>query len=101
MVWETASLQNKRANAFGRSLFLRLWAGESRRISLSPRAYKKGRRQCEEDGGKRRMGSKSKRQSFLEGAVILAVSTIVVKALGALFKVPLMNLLGGTGWPIS
>lgn len=43
------------------------------------------------------MGSKSKRQSFLEGAVILAVSTIVVKALGALFKVPLMNLLGGTG----
>ena len=41
------------------------------------------------------MGSKSKRQSFLEGAVILAVSTIVVKALGALFKVPLMNLLGG------
>ncbi len=37
------------------------------------------------------------KQSFIQGAVILTGSTLLVKAIGALFKVPLMNILGGTG----
>lgn len=36
-------------------------------------------------------------QSFLQGALILAVSALVVKVIGAFFKVPLTNILGGTG----
>ena len=41
----------------------------------------------------RRKGS----QSFLEGAALLAVSTVVVKVIGACFKIPLANILGGVG----
>ncbi len=36
-------------------------------------------------------------QSFLEGAAVLTLSTIVVKVIGALFKIPLANILGGVG----
>lgn len=36
-------------------------------------------------------------QGFLEGAMILTLSTAVVKVIGALFKVPLANILGGVG----
>lgn len=36
-------------------------------------------------------------QSFLEGALVLSAATAVVKVLGALFKIPLVNLLGGVG----
>ena len=38
-----------------------------------------------------------KKQTFLHGAAILAVSTVIVKAIGALFKIPLNNLLDGVG----
>ncbi len=37
------------------------------------------------------------RQSFLYGTMILAMGTVIVKLVGALFKVPLANLLGGVG----
>lgn len=36
-------------------------------------------------------------QNFLHGALILAVSAFVVKLIGAFFKVPLANILGGGG----
>lgn len=36
-------------------------------------------------------------QSFLEGAIVLTLSTITVKVIGALFKIPLANILGGVG----
>ena len=36
-------------------------------------------------------------QSFLEGAVVLTLSTLTVKVIGALFKIPLANILGGVG----
>ncbi|MEG1777910.1 MAG: oligosaccharide flippase family protein, partial [Angelakisella sp.] len=36
-------------------------------------------------------------QSFLEGAVILTSATILVKVIGAFFKIPLANILGGVG----
>lgn len=38
-----------------------------------------------------------RRQSFLHGAVILGVATVVVKLIGAMFKIPLTNLIGGVG----
>ena len=40
---------------------------------------------------------KSNRQSFLRGAAILTVSLAIVKILGLVFKIPLTNILGGTG----
>ncbi len=36
-------------------------------------------------------------QSFLEGAIVLTAATCVVKIIGALFKIPLANILGGVG----
>ncbi len=38
-----------------------------------------------------------KKQSFLQGSAILLLSAILTKAVGACFKLPLTNLLGGTG----
>ncbi len=38
-----------------------------------------------------------KKQSFIKGSVILIASAIVSKAIGALFKIPLTNMLGGIG----
>lgn len=43
------------------------------------------------------LGAKRKPQTFLQGAVILTVSTLLVKVIGAIFKIPLGNLLGGSG----
>ena len=37
------------------------------------------------------------RQTILQGAVILTVSTLIVKVIGAMFKIPLANILGGVG----
>ena len=36
-------------------------------------------------------------QNFLEGAMLLTLSTLIVKVIGALFKIPLANILGGVG----
>ncbi|MEG1448531.1 MAG: polysaccharide biosynthesis protein [Oscillospiraceae bacterium] len=41
--------------------------------------------------------SQKKKQSYLQGAFILAVGTIIVKIIGVFFKMPLSNLLGGVG----
>ncbi len=41
--------------------------------------------------------SKRKQQSFQYGAIILLCSTILVKVIGAVFKIPLSNLLGEVG----
>lgn len=38
-----------------------------------------------------------KGQSFLEGAIVLTLSAALVKMIGALFKIPLANILGGVG----
>lgn len=38
-----------------------------------------------------------KKQDFIKGSVILMASAVAAKALGALFKIPLTNLLGGVG----
>ncbi len=37
--------------------------------------------------------NKNKKQSFLEGAMVLMIATILVKLFGAIFKIPLGNLL--------
>ena len=41
--------------------------------------------------------SESKNKNYLHGAAILAVATIIVKIIGAIYKVPLYNLLGEEG----
>lgn len=38
-----------------------------------------------------------KKQSFFGGAAVLAVGVVIVKIIGALFKIPLANILGETG----
>lgn len=39
-----------------------------------------------------------KKQSFLQGTAILALGTILVKLMGFLFKTPLNNIIGSTGF---
>ncbi len=38
-----------------------------------------------------------KKQGFLYGSAVLMISAVLVKITGALFKIPLANMLGGTG----
>lgn len=38
-----------------------------------------------------------KKQSFIKGSVILIASAIIAKAIGAIFKIPMTNMLGGSG----
>lgn len=41
--------------------------------------------------------TKKKTQSFLQGAVILSAGAMLVKVIGAIFKIPLTNLIGELG----
>jgi stage V sporulation protein B len=41
--------------------------------------------------------AKAKKQSFLGGAAVLAAAVAIVKLIGALYKIPLGNMLSGTG----
>ena len=41
--------------------------------------------------------SNHRKQNFLYGSVILMASTIIVKLIGCLFKIPLTNLIGSSG----
>ena len=38
-----------------------------------------------------------KRQSFLKGSAVLMAMVLVTKLIGMIYKVPLTNMLGGTG----
>ncbi|MDR0918255.1 MAG: oligosaccharide flippase family protein, partial [Oscillospiraceae bacterium] len=38
-----------------------------------------------------------KKQSFLKGSTVLIASVLIAKAISALFKIPLTNILGGVG----
>lgn len=40
---------------------------------------------------------KQQKQNYLYGTMILGVGTVAVKLIGALFKIPLTNILGGVG----
>lgn len=40
----------------------------------------------------------SKKQNFLQGALILSAAAIIVKVIGAVYKIPLMNIIGGEGF---
>ena len=42
--------------------------------------------------------NKRKQQSFEYGAIILLISTLLVKVIGAVFKIPLSNLIGDLGF---
>ena len=39
-----------------------------------------------------------KKQTFLHGAMLLAISTAVVKVIGALYKLPLNAVIGAEGY---
>ena len=41
--------------------------------------------------------SKQKKQSFLGGAAILTAAVVIVKLIGAIYKLPLNNILGSVG----
>ena len=41
--------------------------------------------------------SREKKQSFMGGVTVMAVSTVFVKICGALYKIPLNNILGDEG----
>ena len=41
--------------------------------------------------------SSGKKQTFLQGALILMIATGLVKVIGAIFKIPLGNIIGETG----
>ena len=38
-----------------------------------------------------------KKQSFLKGAAIIAAGGFIAKLIGALYRIPLTNLIGGYG----
>lgn len=40
----------------------------------------------------------AKKQNFLQGALILSLAAIIVKVIGAVYKIPLMNIIGGEGF---
>ncbi|MDO4742443.1 MAG: polysaccharide biosynthesis protein [bacterium] len=42
--------------------------------------------------------NKRKQQSFLHGAMVLVAATALVKVIGAIFKIPLSNLIGDLGF---
>ena len=42
----------------------------------------------------------SKQQNFLSGAIVLVVANAIVKVIGALFKIPINNLIGADGMGI-
>ena len=48
--------------------------------------------------GRRTAFLSSKKQNFLQGALILSVAAIIVKVIGAVYKIPLMNIIGGEGF---
>ena len=41
--------------------------------------------------------SKSGKNGFLKGAVIIAAGGFIAKLIGALYRIPLTNLIGGEG----
>ena len=42
--------------------------------------------------------SQPQKQNFLHGAAILAIGVVIMKILGAIYKIPLRNILGDTGY---
>ena len=41
--------------------------------------------------------SNQKKQSFLGGAAVLTAAVVIVKLIGAVYKLPLNNILGSVG----
>ncbi len=48
----------------------------------------------------KKIKNRSQKQSFLEGALILMLANVIIKLIGAVFKIPLKNLIGGDGMGI-
>ncbi len=50
-----------------------------------------------QDNGSKKRGKEGKRGGFLKGAAIIALGGFAAKAIGALYRIPLTNLIGGHG----
>ena len=44
------------------------------------------------------MSNAPKKQNFLQGATLLAIATVIVKVIGAVYKIPLQSILGKIGY---
>ena len=44
------------------------------------------------------MATQPKKQNFLHGATLLALATVIVKVIGAVYKIPLQAILGKIGY---
>ena len=44
------------------------------------------------------MSQAPKKQNFLQGATLLAIATVIVKVIGAVYKIPLQSVLGKIGY---
>ena len=44
------------------------------------------------------MEQANKKQGFVQGAAVLMAGTLTVKIVSMIFKIPISNLLGGTGY---
>ncbi|MBQ9980804.1 MAG: polysaccharide biosynthesis protein [Oscillospiraceae bacterium] len=42
--------------------------------------------------------NKAQKQSFIHGAAVLAAAVIITKVIGAVFKIPLVNIIGNVGY---
>lgn len=40
------------------------------------------------------------KKSFIQGAVILGIAGIIIKIMGAFFRIPLANMIGDEGMPL-
>ena len=44
------------------------------------------------------MSQPSKKQNFLQGAALLALSNAIVKVIGAVYKIPMSEIIGDVGF---
>ena len=69
------------------------------RNSTAP-SVKEASEQTKEPTNTLREASSGKKQNFMHGAAILTVGLVIMKLLGAIYKVPLGNILGDYGYGI-
>ena len=67
---------------------------------LAPSPVKDAAAPAPESSAGPREGSGGKKQNFMHGAAILTVGVVIMKLLGAIYKVPLGNILGDYGYGI-
>ncbi len=67
---------------------------------IAPRPVKQNTAPAAEPSAALQEASGGKKQNFMHGAAILTVGVVIMKLLGAIYKVPLANILGDYGYGI-